>query len=143
MLPTGQVTMLYSKHHGHSRLEIEVTNMSYYRQPYRMGGISPAWGGVGYLDVLATRNSNTLYLHTINRHFSRTLSVQIDISEIEKLPETNATLHILEGRLNNKPMVGEPLAPGWIREKTFPITGSQFQVHLPARTVTVVEVPLQ
>ena len=143
MLPTGQVTMLYSKHHGHSRLEIEVTNMSYYRQPYRMGGISPAWGGVGYLDVLATRDSNTLYLHTINRHFSRTLSVQIDISEIEKLPETNATLHILEGRLNNKPMVGEPLAPGWIREKTFPITGSQFQVHLPARTVTVVEVPLQ
>jgi len=143
MLPTGQVTMLYSKHHGRNRLEIEVTNMSYYRQPYRMGGISPAWGGVGYLDVLATRDSNTLYLHTINRHFSRTLSVQIDISEIEKLPETNGTLHILEGRLNNKPMVGEPLAPGWIREKTFPISGSQFQVHLPARTVTVVEVPLQ
>ena len=81
MLPTGQVTMLYSMYHGRDWPEIEVSNMSYYEQPYRMGKITPV-SRVGYLDVLATRDSNALYLHTFNRHFSRTLPVQVDISEI-------------------------------------------------------------
>ena len=141
MLPTGQVTMLYSKHHGRKRLEVEGFNIPYYNQPYRMGNNHPV-SRVAYLDVLATRNEKTLYLHTINRHFSQALFVQFDISALEKQPETNGMLHILEGRLNNEPAAGEPLAPGRIREKAFPISGSQFQVCLPARTVTVVEVPL-
>jgi alpha-N-arabinofuranosidase len=141
MLPTGQTTMLYSKYHGRDRLEIDVSNMAYYKQPYRMGKIHPA-AHVAYLDVLATRNENRLYLHTINRHFGHALSVQIDIAALDMQPATNGTLHILEGRLNNKPAAGEPHAPGRIREKKFPIAGSRFQVRLPARTVTVVEVSL-
>jgi len=142
MLPTGQVTMLYSKHHGRKRLGVEAFNIPYYDQPYRMVNNHPV-SRVAYLDVLSTRNEKTLYLHTINRHFSQALSVQFDISALEKQPETNGMLHILEGRLNNEPAAGEPLAPGRIREKAFPISGSQFQVRLPARTVTVVEVALQ
>ena len=52
-------------------------------------------------------------------------------------------MHILEGRLINEPEVaGEPLAPGWIKERALHIPGSRFQVQLPARRVTVVEVPL-
>jgi hypothetical protein len=58
-------------------------------------------------------------------------------------PATNGILHFLEGRLNNKPAAGEALPPGRIRDKTFPIAGNRFQVRLPARTVTVIEVPLR
>jgi alpha-L-arabinofuranosidase len=142
MLPTGQVTMLYSKYHGIDRLGVETVNMAYYEQPYRMGSISPQ-SRVAYLDVLATRDENTLYLHNINRHFNRTLSVQFDISELEENPAKNGIIHILEGRLTNEAAAGEPRAPGWIKEQTFHIPGSRFEVQLPARTVSVVEVPLE
>jgi len=70
------------------------------------------------------------------------LPLQIDISDLAKQPAAAGTLHILEGRLGNVPEAGQPLTPGWIRDKTFPIVGNLIQVHLPARTVTVVEVPL-
>jgi alpha-N-arabinofuranosidase len=142
MLPSGQVTMLYAKHHGRKRLGVEASNMPYYDQPYRMGRNHPA-SRVASLDVLATRDEKTLYLHTINRHFSQALSVRFDISELGIQPETKGMLYILEGRLNNEPAAGEPLAPGRIIAKAFHISGSQFQVSLPARTVTVVEVALQ
>jgi alpha-N-arabinofuranosidase len=142
LLPTGQVTMLYSKHHGRERLEVEVANMAYYDQSYRMGGISPA-PRVAYLDILATREASRLFLHAINRHFDQALAVQFDISDLEKQHTTTGTLHIFEGRLNNEPAADEPLAPGRITEMKFPVLRSRFQVRLPARSVTVVEVPLQ
>ena len=107
-----------------------------------MGGIAPV-SRVAYLDILATRDANTLFVHAINRHFEQALSIQIDISELDQQPETYGMLHILEGRLSNEPAAGEPLAPGWITDKTFPITGNLFQVKMPARSVTVIEVPLR
>jgi hypothetical protein len=142
ILPTGQVTMLYSTFHGRDRLVVGVVNQAYYAQPYRVGSIGPA-SQVAYLDILATRDANTLFIHAINRHFDHALSVQFDVSDLARQPESYGVLHILEGRLTNEPAAGEPLAPGWIRDEMFAINGTLFQVQLPARTVTVVEVPLR
>jgi len=142
MEPSGQVTMLYSKHHGSKRLEVDLANVPRYEQPYRMAGIGPA-RSAAYLDILATRSQETLYLHCINRHFDSALVVEIDVSALDGRPKDEGTLHVLEGRLNNAPGVGEDPAPGQIREESLAIAGSPFPVQLPARSVTVVEVPLR
>jgi len=142
MVPSGQVTMLYCKHHGDRRLVIDTENMPHFEQPYRMAGIRPA-ERVAFVDVLATRNETTLYLHAINRQFHQALSLRVDASALEQQPKEEGTLHILEGRLNNAPAAGESPAPGRIRTESFAIQGDRFVVHLPARSVTVAEVPLR
>ena len=142
MVPSGQVTMMYSKHHGDRRLAIDVANMPHFEQPYRMAGNRPA-ERVAYVDLLATRSEETLYLHAINRHFHQALSLRIDASALEGQPNGKGTLHILEGRLNDAPAASESPAPGRIRSEAFVIEGDGFVVRLPARSVAVVEVPLR
>ena len=141
MLPSGQVTMLYSRHHGSQRLQIDVSNMPCYEQPYRMAGIGPAQQAA-YLDVLATRDENTLYLHAINRHFEEALAMQVDLSALGRSTAVKGTLHVLEGRLNNAPVGAETLAPGQIREEKIDRASDKVTVRLPRRSVSVVEIPL-
>jgi len=141
MIPSGQVTMLYSWYHGNRRLKVDLTGVPRYVQPYRMGGNGPA-DSAAFLDVLATRNDNALYVHAINRHFDQSIPVQIDISALKEQPGRRGKLHRLEGRLRNTPGPGESQAPGRIRDEMFEIGGSRIQVQLPARSVNIIEVPL-
>lgn len=142
MVPSGQVTMLYSWHHGSKLLKTDLAGVPRYEQPFRMGGNSPAHG-VAMLDVLATRNDKTLYVHAINRHFDQPLSVELDVSALTQRSGPRGMLHTLEGRLKDTPEPGESPAPGRIRDEALDIGGSRFQVRLPARSVSVVEVPLR
>ena len=91
MVPSGQVTMLYSWYHGNERLKVDLTGVPRYEQPYRMAGNGPA-DSVAFLDVLATRNDKTLYVHAINRHFDESLSVQIDVSSLTQQPGQSGML---------------------------------------------------
>jgi alpha-N-arabinofuranosidase len=141
MVPSGQVTMLYSWYHGHERLKVDLAGVPRYAQPYRMAGNAPAHN-VAFLDVLATHNDKTLYVHAINRHFDQSLSVQIDVSALTQQPGQHGMLHTLEGRLRNTPEPSESPAPGRIRDEAFDIGSSRFQVRLPNRSVSVIEVPL-
>ncbi len=141
MVPSGQVTMLYSWRHGNKRLAVDLAGVPRYEQPYRMGGNGPAHGAA-YLDVLATRSDKTLYVHAINRHFDQPLPVEIDVSPLTQKPGQRGALHTLEGRLKDAPGPGESPAPGTIRDEAFDIGGSRFPVRLPARSVSVIEVPL-
>ncbi len=141
MVPSGQVTMLYSWYHGNERLKVDLTGVPRYEQPYRMAGNSPA-NSVAYLDVLATRNDKTLYVHAINRHFDESLSVQLDVSSLTRQPGPSGKLHTLEGRLKNVAEPGESPQPGRIHDEAFSIGSSRFRVRLPARSVSVIEVPL-
>jgi alpha-N-arabinofuranosidase len=141
MVPSGQVTMLYSWYHGNERLKVDLAGMPHYEQPYRMAGNGPAHS-VAFLDVLATRNDKTLYVHVINRHFDQSLSAQIDVSALTEQPGRRGMLHAIEGRLRNTPEPGESPAPGRIRDEAFDIGSSRFHVRLPTRSVSVIEVPL-
>jgi alpha-L-arabinofuranosidase len=133
--------MLYSWHHGDKRLKVDLAGVPRYEQPYRMAGNAPAHG-VAFLDVMATRSDKTLYIHAINRHFDHALSVEIDVYALTRQPGRRGTLHTLEGRLRDAPEPGESPAPGRIRDEPFDIAGSQFSIRLPARSVSVIEVPL-
>jgi alpha-L-arabinofuranosidase len=142
LLPSGQITMLYSRHHGSQRLQLDVSNLPCYEQPYRMAGIGPAHQAA-YLDILATRDETRLYLHAINRHFDQTLTLQVDLSALGRSAGVEGMLHILEGRLNNAPTGSEPLAPAEIREEEIAVASQAVTVRLPRRSVGIVEIPIQ
>ncbi len=139
MVPSGQVTTLYGWHHGNQRLKVELTGVPTYRQPLGMGGIGPA-ENVAYLDVLATRDDRTLYVHAINRHFDQPLSVHIDLTAVAQQPGLTGIVHSLE---EATPGSHPSPQPGVIRATEFRPGGGHCQVRLAARSVNVIEIPLQ
>ena len=140
MVPTGMVTALYSRHHGDRRLAVEMANAACYRQPYRMGGLRPQ-EKVAFVDVLATRSDRAVFVHLIHRRFTDARRVRIDLSAFA--PAAEATLHVMTGRLRNRPAPGEPLASASVDQRTAKVAGGLLTFDLPPRSVVIAEVPLR
>jgi alpha-N-arabinofuranosidase len=136
-MPTGQVTMLYSKHHGDKLLALDSRNVPTYEQPYQMGGISPKQK-VAYIDALATADEEHIYFHAINRSFDKSRDVTIDVSAFGAV-EGSAVHHVLEGRLNNEPGPNEPRQIGRISERPTSLDGETLKITLPHRSVSCIE----
>jgi len=136
-MPTGQVTMFYSHHHGDKLLELESRNMPTYKQPYRMGGIKPK-EKVAYIDALATADEKRVYFHAINRDFDEPIDVTIDISAFGRL-EGRAIHHVLEGRLNDAPKPSEPRQIGRITKRDLSFDGKGLRITLPNRSISCIE----
>lgn len=137
-LPTGQVTMLYSNHHGDEFLEMSSEGIPTYEQPFRMGGIAPR-KKVAVLDAVATRGPAAVYVHAVNRSFNGPLTVTLDLSAFGDLGG-RAVLHGLEGRLNDEPREGEPREIGVLHDRELPFAGKALEVTLPPRSVSVLEI---
>lgn len=138
-MPSGQVTMLYSQHHGSRLLAMEATGVPCYSQPFRMGGIKPI-RKVASLDALATANENTVFFHVINRQFEQPIEITLDVTAMGPLAG-NAHHYTLEGRLNNRPSQGEPMQIGRITRSEVLYNGKTLRILLPARTVSCIELP--
>ncbi|MEJ2704598.1 MAG: alpha-L-arabinofuranosidase C-terminal domain-containing protein [Sedimentisphaerales bacterium] len=136
-MPTGQITMFYSQHHGDKLLALDSTNVPTYEQPYRMGGIQPA-PKVATIDALATADQRHVYFHAINRSFDKSIDVTIDVSAFAPL-EGRAVHHVLEGRLNDAPEPGEPRQVGRISRGDIPFDGKALKAILPERSVSCIE----
>ena len=136
-MPTGQVTMLYSKHHGDALLALESRNVPAYEQPYRMGGIRPSQK-VAVIDALATADEKRLYFHAINRCFETSLDVTIDVSAFDRL-DGRAVHHLLEGRLNDTPGPDQTRQIGRIRQGDILFDGKALKVTLPERSISCIE----
>lgn len=52
-------------------------------------------------------------------------------------------LHLLTGRLENAPPPGDPTFPARIDAKPIPIAAAKASLQLPARSVSVLEIPLK
>jgi alpha-N-arabinofuranosidase len=139
--PTGQVTMFYRNRHGPQFLEVQSLNVPYYEQPYHLGRIRPM-PRVAYLDMVATADEKTLYLHVINRHFERDLPARFDLSAFG-LSDRPAEHHIFTGRLNDEPREGEPREVGRFERRAARLSGGELTLTLPARSVSIVEIPLR
>jgi len=131
--PSGMVTEMYSQNHGDEMLAVEIANAECYQQPYSIGQLA-APGKVAYVDVIATRSADALIVHLINRRFAGTQPVVIDCSAFHLKPQT-VELTILEGRLNDQPLAGEPASPAQLRHETVAFTGNPLRLELPPRTV--------
>ncbi len=136
-MPTGQMTMFYSKHHGEDLLALDSRNVPTYEQPYRMGGIAPK-PRVAYIDALATADDNHIYFHAVNRSFDKSREVTIDVSAFDGV-EGSTLHHVLEGRLNNAPGPNEPRQIGRTSERRIQFEGRKLQVTLPHRSVSCIE----
>ncbi len=136
-MPTGQVTMFYSQHHGEKLLTLESRNVPTYKQPYRMGGIGPK-RKVVYIDALATADDKRVYFHAINRSFEKPIAISIDISALGRFQD-RAIHHILEGRLNDKPETNEPRQIGRITQKDIFFEGNRLKIILPNRSISCIE----
>jgi len=136
-MPTGQVTMFYSKHHGGRLLATASKNVPTYQQPYRMGGIAPA-KQIAYIDALATRDDNAVYFHAINRHFHDAINIKIDVSEFDAL-ESRATHYLLEGRLNDTPRAGEDNQIARVHQRQIHGGANNLKVTLPRRSISCIE----
>ncbi len=143
MHPTGQVTSLYGRYHGSTLLELIEENVPSYRQPFEMGpadmSIKPA-EKVMVIDALATEAPDALYFHAIIRSFTDSYDIIIDISKYGDV-KGKIIHHILEGRLNNTPLEGQPLQVANITDRE-PVFADHeiIIVRLPKRSVSVVEI---
>ena len=136
-MPTGQVTMFYSQHHGSELLALASRNVPLYEQPYRMGGIVPS-KKVAYVDALATAGEKRIYFHAINRSFEQPLDVTVDVSAFDNLKDL-AVHHVLEGRLNDVPGPDEPRQIGRTSRRDVHFDGKTLKVTLPLRSVSCIE----
>jgi alpha-N-arabinofuranosidase len=136
-MPTGQVTMFYSQHHGDKLLDLESRNMPTYQQPYRMGGIRPETK-VAYIDALATADDTHIYFHAINRSFNEPIDVTIDVFPFSRLKD-RVVHHVLEGRLNDAPKPNEPRQIGRITKRDLSFDSKRLRITLPNRSVSCIE----
>jgi len=138
-MPTGQVTMFYSRYHGDKMLAVAESNVPTYAQPYTMGSIRRQ-DKVAYVDAVATANDKNIYFHAINRHFEEGLSVSLDLSDFAPLAG-NAVHHVFEGRLNDQPEPPQDRQIGRFRDEQVSFEGSVLALTLPKRSVSCIEIP--
>jgi len=142
IVPTGRVTGLYSKHHGHERLAVQIADMPTYPQPLRINSFAPA-PRVAAVDAVVTRSDKALYLHLINRHFSRDLPVAVDLAALDGLAD-QATHHRFVSDLQpDDKGVLRDTDGGRVETAMIDRDGSTLRVTLPKRSVNIIEIPRQ
>jgi alpha-N-arabinofuranosidase len=139
-MPTGQLMALYAAHHGPRLLALETFGIPTYKQPFKMGDIEPC-DKVACLDVLATADDKTLYLHIINRSFEKNLTLSVDATDFGRLAGT-ARRFSLTGRLKDRPEGDESRQISRITQSDFPLVAGKLSLPVPARSVSCVEIPL-
>ena len=86
--PQGQITAFYSRHHGSQLLEAISNNVPRYIQPFKIGWSRTPRGDIAAIDLVATADEKSIYIHAANRSFDRSLPITIDLSA---LPSIDAT----------------------------------------------------
>ena len=142
--PSAIGMAFYTRHHGDRRVALEHDGLTTYDQPYSMGYIN-AQDGVAYLDPIATRTDDTLYVHVLNRRYEDADSslVRIDLSAYPELgaAATHHTMHILTG--SGQGGGSNPLEAAWVTSQAVPVVDSALEVAIAPHSMTVVAVPLQ
>ena len=137
MLPTGQVTKLYSSHHGKYMVPLHVTGKPYcYEQPYRMAGIQ-SHQRVAYVDALATADDDRIYIHAINRHYREEVRIDVDLSHFRRL-KGKAVMFALEGDPERNDGDGVHTQAARIRDHALRVRGNRLVASLPRRSVSVI-----
>jgi alpha-L-arabinofuranosidase len=139
MYPTGQVTDLYSKHHGPYRLRLNHTGVPVYEQPYRMHHLQPKLR-VATIDALVTRSDDALFFHAINRSYTDPYTVTIDVSAFPALA-SEGVLRSLQGSEDNTPHSPDRPEIGYVSQERVLVRDGVVEVLLPKQSVSVIEIP--
>ena len=133
-LPTLQVTGLYSIYHGNWLLETGTRNIPSYEQPLRMNSIGPE-NRVAYLDVLATRSDNRLYIHVINRNYRKGYSISIELEGLDT--EKTYRRYTLTGNKTSGISNEKLKQAAEIVAKEFKQPGKSLEIEVPEGSVSV------
>ncbi|MEO1236619.1 MAG: hypothetical protein AAFX76_07505, partial [Planctomycetota bacterium] len=140
---SGLVAGLYSREHGASRLAVRATSpQPAVVQDMRVvgWGVHTAANPLPWVDLVATRNEETLYLHVIQRSFSQAQRVSVDVSALIDGDATAEVYHV-EPRPDDDPGVDRDDAAR-LRHAVAPVLGGRVDLDLPARSVTVVKLSI-
>lgn len=141
--PTGQAVQFINHYHGNDMLDVSTSGIPHYQQPYSLCGLPVPQAPVASLDVLATADKDTVYVHVINRNLTADVPISIDLSAFPAIGR-KAIEHCYVGRLNDKPAPGEK-AEEIVRfvDTTIHITGNTLHVTLPQHSMTIIEIPVK
>ncbi len=137
-LPCGQAVMLYAQYHGTQRVAVEMRNAPAYAQPFRMNMLT-AKPVVATLDTLATVRDDAVFVHCINRHFSKDIDVELDL---RAWPDVHSTglLHRLESDVLDWYYPQGP-AIASVSDEGLLVSGGRARITVPRRSVTIVALP--
>ena len=135
-MPTGQGVALYSKYHGNSFLAMTGKNIPAYKQPFRMNTLE-ASDKVAIIDAVATENSSNIYFHVINRHFSKDISVSIDLSAFSGVSSTAIHRKFKSLYLNRIFWNGPGI--GYFTNTKFNFNDKKAEIILPRRSVSIIQ----
>ena len=135
-LPSGMVTMFYSKYHGTSLIDIERKNVPAYKQPFKMHDIYKK-DKVAIVDALATENTTNIFFHAINRHFTKDIPVTIDISEFAGVSSSAIHRKLQFTGYGWYKQTGPEL--GYFTNTPVTISGGKVTVTLPKRSMSIIQ----
>jgi alpha-L-arabinofuranosidase len=140
--PTGQAVQFINAYHGRDMLDVTTGDIPRYVQPYSLCGSPAPTAPVATLDVLATADADTLYIHVINRNFATDVPAFIDLSAFQTIGG-NAIHHCYTGRLTDTPAPGEK-PEEIVRFIDTPLRpeGNTLRVVLPQRSMSIIEIPV-
>lgn len=138
--PTALAVSLYSRHHGDRFLRTESAGNTFYSQPYRLGNIRQM-ERVAELDIVCTRDADSLYLHAINRDNAHGRLLLVELEGFGPQSPILAQLYSMQERpaahatpLDRAEVITRDLGP-LVQMPRIPIL-------LPPKTVNVVEIKL-
>jgi len=135
----GAVTTFYNRRHGDRVLALSTANIPLDTQPYHVGWAKPK-DAVALLDVIATRDDHTLYLHGVNRAYDNDLSALLDVTAL-----TRADGGVIMHHLDAVPDDQVATAKSWTAERrqTVTMTGGSARVTFPRRSLSILEISLR
>jgi alpha-L-arabinofuranosidase len=135
--PTGFITMLYANHRGDHVLRVTGSGIPVFAQPLKIGWAKPH-KMIASLDVVATADKDTVYLHIINREFAKNIPTTFTLDA--HTPAGLATLHQFQAANE----LANTDNPAYHYEKsTLDIVQKEFQLTVPARSVLILKIPLE
>gem|GEM_PF-451205 len=137
-LPQGQVTRLYSNHHGSTLLKVDASEVPRYRQPLAMGWTQSPKAEIAWVDLVVTADDDRIYVHAINRKFDEDLAISLDLSALPALDRWAIQYGFTQ------PLAPNPdrrLQAGKITQTPLPVRHNRLRVRLPQRSVSIVEIP--
>ena len=122
----GLATNLYNKHHGKSVLKTKIENVAVHPQPYQFG-----WGpmpskAVATLDLMATADEKTIYIHAINRDIKTDFPLTVTLEKFTSPLKAGTIVHTyLTGKPNVNVKPEEVRDVTWVETRKIDFAGGQ------------------
>jgi alpha-L-arabinofuranosidase len=136
--PQGMASLFYRRHHGSEFLDADVQGAETYDQPYTYSSTGWTRRVVAWVDVVATRDEKTVYVHAVNRRRLAPATLEVGLSGVAAAPGS-ARQWTYTGTLDPPPGYHRPMCG--IEEHPIELVGPTVRLEIPAHSALILEVP--